>query len=242
MRILVLSDIHANITALEAVLADAKEFDAVWCLGDILGYGPDPNECVNRIRELPIRLCMLGNHDAAVIGKMDLASFNYDARMTVEWMQNILTSENMDFISCLPEKEVFDDVTLVHGSPRNPIWEYILDWHTALINFDYFETRFCFVGHTHLPILYQMKEGQSGPSIQMLPANHQFKLEGRMIINPGSVGQPRDRDPRAAYAIFDSNEGTWQEHRVVYDVEFTQKRMTQSGLPERNALRLTEGW
>lgn len=242
MRILVMSDIHANLTALEAVLADARDFDAVWCLGDILGYGPDPNECVDRIRELPIRLCLLGNHDAAVVEKMELTSFNFDARLTVEWMQSILTPENMDFINCLPEKEVFDNVTLVHGSPRNPIWEYILDWHTALVNFDYYETPYCFVGHTHLPIMYQIQSGQSGPTLQIIGTDHSLALDGRMIVNPGSVGQPRDRDPRASYAIYDSAERIWEQRRVVYDVESVQKRIIQAGLPERNAVRLTEGW
>src|SRR5512142_889123 len=154
MRILVLSDIHANLTALETVLADAGAVDAVWCLGDIVGYGPDPNECVARIRGLENLVCLLGNHDAAALSRIPIETFNQDARRSIEWMQEVLTKETFAFLSELPETVVTGQVTLVHGSPRNPVWEYILDLHNAAQNMEYFDTQICMVGHTHLPIAY----------------------------------------------------------------------------------------
>ena len=242
MRILVISDIHANLTALETVLEDAGTVDAVWCLGDIIGYGPDPNECVARIRGLPNLVCLLGNHDAAALSRIPIETFNTDARRSIEWMQDVLTKESYVFLSQLPETVVNEQVTLVHGSPRNPVWEYILDLHNARQNMEHFETQICMVGHTHLPIAYVMNPETDDLHWMVPPEGEILELKTRAIVNPGSVGQPRDHDPRASYAIFTSENNGWEIHRVSYDIRAVQKRIRAAALPMRHALRLLEGW
>lgn len=240
MRILVLSDIHANLYALEAVLQDAGEYEAVWCLGDLVGYGPDPNECLDLIQTLPELSCVLGNHDSAITGAVDTEVFNPDARRAIEWTREIIAPANRAFLEQLPSQILHERVTLVHGSPRDPVHEYLLDRYTATLNFAYFSTPFCFVGHTHVPTIFHLNQGYS--DIYFPEINVHVNLEARLIINPGSVGQPRDRDPRAAYAIFNSEDETWHFRRTAYDVEEVQERMRGHGLPERHALRLAEGW
>lgn len=242
MRILVISDIHANLTAFEAVLKDAGQVDTIWCLGDIVGYGPDPNECVALIKRQPNLTCMLGNHDSAAIGQIALETFNQDARRSIEWLQNHLTKESFTFLSSLPEKKVIDQVTLVHGSPRNPVWEYVLDLHSAAQNFKHFDTQICMVGHTHLPIAYLSHDGEHDVRWLIPPEGESIQIRDRAILNPGSVGQPRDHDPRASYAIFDAVENLWEVRRVEYDIHSVQKRIKAADLPSRHALRLTEGW
>jgi diadenosine tetraphosphatase ApaH/serine/threonine PP2A family protein phosphatase len=242
MKILVITDIHANFSALESVLAVAGDYQAVWCLGDLVGYGPDPNECIARVRELPNLVCVLGNHDAAAIEKIDDNAFNADARLVISWTRKTLTPASVEFLTSLPETQVQGDVTLVHGSPRQPVWEYLLDTRTATQNFEFFDTPFCFVGHTHLPVLYYLGD-DSRTARLIIPENStQMALAPRTIINPGSVGQPRDRDARAAYAIFDTEQNLWEFHRVDYEIEAVQDRMRLANLPERHILRLSAGW
>ena len=242
MKVLVISDIHGNLSALDAVLKDAGKFDKVWCLGDLLGYGPDPNEVIKRIRSIKNIKCLLGNHDAAVIGSMDLEAFNRDARVTVEWNQEVLRPEHIDFVKQLPERIEDEGVTLVHGSPRNPVWEYILDWQIAMYNFEYFETDYCMVGHTHIPVVFEMTEDEANYHLEILNPSSTVELRKRAIVNPGSVGQPRDRDPRAAYAIFDTETHYWTPKRIAYDIAGVQERIVKAGLPERNSVRLADGW
>lgn len=242
MRILVLSDIHANVTALDAVIKDAGLVDAVWCLGDLVGYGPDPNECISTLRRQNNLTCLLGNHDAAVIGRIQLETFNHDARRSIEWIQEHISNESFQFLYTLPDKTKVENVTLAHGSPRNPVWEYVLDLYNASQNFQHFDTQICMVGHTHLPIAYLTIENGSDVRWLIPLEGENLKIETRAILNPGSVGQPRDHDPRASYAIFDSEQTTWQIHRVSYDVRSVQKRIRSANLPSRHALRLNEGW
>ncbi len=242
MRVLVISDIHANITALEAVLADAGAFDAAWCLGDLVGYGPDPNECVALIRTLPQLACVIGNHDAAVLHQIDTESFNPEARQAITWTQRALNQASINFLSSLPERIVEDNVTLTHGSPRHPVWEYLLDTRAATSNFSYFDTPFCLVGHTHLPVFFTLLDGNSSARLNIPEPNNQFTLQPRGIVNPGSVGQPRDRDPRASYAIIDPESVIWEYRRIKYDIPAVQQRMIKAGLPERHILRLEAGW
>jgi len=242
MTILIISDIHANLTALEAVLRDAGEADAVWCLGDLVGYGPDPNECINRVRRLPNLVCMRGNHDAAALGQIDIEAFNSEARLSIQWLLSTLSEESLDFLGGLPEKKVIGQVTLAHGSPRNPVWEYILDTRTARRNFNYFDTPFCFIGHTHLPLIYQLDEQQNNISLIVSESGERRALVQRALLNPGSVGQPRDHNPLASYALFDPDANTWENRRAAYDVRSVQKRILDAGLPMRHALRLAEGW
>jgi len=244
MRILIISDIHANQVALEAVLADARgEYDTVWCLGDLVGYGPNPNECVERIRVLPHLKCLVGNHDKAVLGEIDIRVFNAEAYAAISWTQKVSNNETIDYLRPLPETDQFGDFTLVHGSPRQPVWEYILDRQIALENFPYFKTRYCVVGHTHTPVIYA-EGGPNGGCYEEAPnyrsARH-LKNE-RLIINPGSVGQPRDNNPDAAYALLEPENGTWEYRRVAYNVGETQNRMRAAKLPERLIARLAYGW
>jgi diadenosine tetraphosphatase ApaH/serine/threonine PP2A family protein phosphatase len=242
MRILVISDIHGNLTALDTVLSAAGDFEATWCLGDLVGYGPNPNEVIERIRNLPGLLCLIGNHDAAALNQIDTGAFNPEARQAVQWTQKNLTETSVYFLRSLPEKLVSSEVTLAHGSPRYPVWEYLLDTRSAQHNFDYFETPFCFVGHTHLPVIYNLDSKESLTQFSIPLPNTIIKLTWRSIVNPGSVGQPRDRDTRAAFAIYDSTENTWEYRRVVYDIGEVQAQMARAGLPERHIQRLSAGW
>ena len=242
MKTLVISDIHANLTALEAVLADAGKVDSVWCLGDLVGYGPDPNECVERVASLPDLACVMGNHDAAALRQIEVDSFNPEARAAILWTQQKLTAKNVAFLESLPEMQTFELFTLVHGSPRQPVWEYLLDTRTATLNFDYFEPPYCLVGHTHLPMMYYLSEDLLSARLIISEDTPQLALSPRAILNPGSVGQPRDRDPRAAYAMLDIAEKTWEWRRVVYDIPAVQERMRVAKLPERHILRLEAGW
>ena len=243
MRVLVMSDIHANYTALETVLTDADGFEAVWCLGDVVGYGPDPNACVELLSEQPNLSCVLGNHDVAALGRLPLEAFNGDARRALLWQEKVLSASSMAFLEGLSQKvEVDEHVTLAHGSPRDPVWEYILNTLAARLNFEAFETDFCFVGHTHVQSIFQYDEKTDRVQLDFPRVGMPFELTGRMILNPGSVGQPRDRDPRAAYAIYDTEALTWEPQRVEYDIEAVQKRIREANLPEKHALRLGDGW
>lgn len=242
MRILVFSDIHANLTALEAVLTNAGDVDAAWCLGDLVGYGPDPNECIERIRALPNLICILGNHDAATLKKIDSAMFNPEARNAIHWTQNNLKAENINFLSNLPEIVIYDDITLVHGSPRQPIWEYLLDVYNATTSFKYFDTPHCFVGHTHIPILYHQADNRDSAKLFVPKPDTKLTLQPRMILNPGSVGQPRDRDPRASYAMYDDQTKSWEFYRIEYDIQAVQRRMEAAILSPRHIQRLSAGW
>lgn len=240
MRVLILSDIHANADALGSVLNSAGTVDAVWCLGDVVGYGPDPNECIAKLKEIPNLVCLQGNHDAAATGNLALEGFNAEARSSIEWLRCCLTEESLAFLHSLEPRNETSGVTLAHASPRQPVLEYLLDTYSAAENFYYFGTDFCFVGHTHVPLLFFQKDQEV--SMQVPEPNTKVTLARRCIANPGSVGQPRDRDPRAAYAIFDSEANTWDFSRVSYDVAAVQERMQAAGLPDRHVARLAGGW
>ena len=244
MRTLIISDIHANLNALEAVLEDAAPFDRVWCLGDLVGYGPDPNECIERVKELPGLKCVKGNHDAAILGDIDTWAFRAEARESLAWLALHLDPENKSWLASLDERLVTDRFTLSHGSPRNPIWEYVMDVSVANANMAAFETDFCLVGHTHIPCVYMVgEESDPSPYLYFFPLDEPFALERKSIINPGSVGQPRDHNPLASYLLYeDESETPWVHHRVAYDIESVQKRILSAGLPLHHAARLSEGW
>ena len=243
MRVLVISDIHSNDTALEAVLADAGAVDETWCLGDLVGYGPDPNQVLERLRALPGLRAIFGNHDAALLRHMELEAFNGDARTSLNWTATVLSAENYNFIRSLsPLDEVDGIATLAHGSPRDPTWEYVLNTLAARLNFTHFRTPYCFVGHSHIQSLFEFDEEEDRVTSTPNRVSEPIPLSRRSIVNPGSVGQPRDRDPRAAYAIFDTQARTWEARRVDYDISTVQKRIHDAGLPPRHAMRLAEGW
>lgn len=244
MRVLIISDIHANLAALEAVLADAanRAYDQVWCLGDLVGYGPDPNECVQRVRSLDNLVCLVGNHDKAALGEIDVGQFNADAQAAINWTARTLTPESRAYLKSLPERLERGRYTLVHASPRQPIWEYILDRYIAAQNFPYFDTPYCLVGHTHTPA--QFYELSGGECEERKPRyNQPLALdEQRCILNPGSVGQPRDRNPQAAYAVLDFESEQWTQLRAPYDIAETQARMYRIAMPTRLIARLEYGW
>lgn len=243
MRILVISDIHANLAALEAVIKDAANFDRVWCLGDVVGYGPEPNECINRLREFDL-VCLAGNHDLAVAGKVALWDFTQDAREVIFWTRHWLTTNNLEWLQSLKNSplEAEHGITLVHASPRDPVWEYITEEHIAKENLDLIHTPICLNGHTHLPIIYRKPWDDWRILEEWLRVNSPIGLtRDRMLINPGSVGQPRDEDPRAAYAIIDTDTMTFTYQRIQYDVTATQKIMKQAKFPNRLVRRLRFG-
>ena len=242
-KVLVISDVHANITALEAVLADAGKVDEIWCLGDIVGYGPDPNECIDLIQALPDLTCMMGNHDYAALGDMALETFNADAKKALIWQREMLTDANKEFLRTFSQEPmVCGNATLVHGSPRDPIWEYIMNTLVARVNMDFFETPWCLVGHSHFQAVFQHHAETDELSIEVPGPGTNYELKERAFLNPGSVGQPRDRDPRSAYAIFHPETKIWEPRRVEYDIKSVQKRILNAGLPPRHAERLSGGW
>lgn len=244
MRYAVVADIHGNLEALQAVLDDvlrAGGCDGVLCLGDVVGYGPDPHECVNLLRK-ENHFCVAGNHDHAAIGLLGQEEFNPDAAVASRWTEEHLTAEDVDFLRVLPVIRVIDRFTLVHGSPREPVWEYITNTDAASGSLSFFKTPHCLVGHTHVPTVFRCEVGRPRCIAGRLGEGERLNLSGgRMIMNPGGVGQPRDGDPRAAYALLDLEEQSIRGHRVVYDVARTQEKMLRAGLPESLARRLSFG-
>lgn len=242
MRIALISDVHSNQVALEAVLAALPPHDQLWCLGDTIGYGPRPNECLALVRERATQV-LTGNHDLASLGVISLVDFNSLARQANEWNNRQLKPDLRAYLRERPEKITAEpDVTLAHASPRDPIWEYILDIETALDNLEHFQTSICFVGHSHVPIIFEVPvdglvtfdPAQAGQIVQLEPG-------ARYIFNPGSVGQPRDNDPRAAFALWDTDAATLQFERVPYDIATTQRQMREARLPSMLADRLQYG-
>jgi predicted phosphodiesterase len=245
MRYLVVSDIHANLYALQAVLKDAKgEYDKTWFLGDVVGYGPHPNECIELLASLNC-LGIAGNHDWATLGKLGTHHFNPEAQHVLLWTRAALTSTSTEFLQSLEISTVTEEhFTLVHGSPRHPIWEYVLHPSVAAANLDHFSTRYCLLGHTHSAVIYQEPPGRRRSCREINPAeNHgvQPLPNSRLIINPGSVGQPRDGDPRASYAILDPDGMSFDYRRVQYPVLSTQEAMLERDFPARLIYRLVLG-
>ena len=243
MRCLLISDVHANLAAFETVIRDAGQFDVVWCLGDMVGYGPDPNECIGLLREYP-HVCLAGNHDWAVLGRLDVRGFNADARAANHWTQDVITSSAQAYLQILEPQRVEQGYTFVHGSPRQPIWEYILDPLTAELNFPVFKTPVCFVGHTHVPVCFYLPETSDDHLCEPRSPHYGQPISlnsGRWIVNPGSVGQPRDGLPYAAYAILDLEANTLEHRRVEYPFEVTQDKMRAAKLPPRLIERLATG-
>ncbi len=242
MRYAILADIHANLAAFTAVLEDVKgrgDVEEIWCLGDIVGYGPEPHQCIEVLRQHS-GICVAGNHDWAAIGKIDTVDFNPDAAAAARWTAGQLGTEDRQYLEGLPLVIEKGDFMLVHGSPREPIWEYVLSNATACENFAFFKSQFCLVGHSHAPAVFREENGSCSLS-EMLPGTDLRLGKARLIINPGGVGQPRDGDPRAAYAVYDGETTTMAFYRVPYDIAATQAKMLHAGLPVRLASRLSYG-
>jgi diadenosine tetraphosphatase ApaH/serine/threonine PP2A family protein phosphatase len=290
MRYAILSDVHGNLEALRAVLQDIYTVNRqvgvrvaqIWCLGDSVGYGPEPGECVEQVSRR-CDICVAGNHDWAAIKKIDLADFSEAAANSATWTREHLTTVGFNYLKSLRETTHIGHFTLSHGSPYDPIWEYLTTPDAAANSFQYFDTLYCVVGHTHLPTIFLQpivdhmapvraaarnlnrkvaltmaiaggptrssleadeystasripatvpcERWQPTPGVWRIPPNH------RAIINPGSVGQPRDGDPRASYVIYDSEQG-FEFRRVHYNIAATQHKIMALGLPERLAERL----
>lgn len=244
MRYAIVSDVHSNLAAFQAVVEHMEgggPVEEVWCLGDTVGYGPFPNECIQLLRSYR-HACIAGNHDWAAVGRLDVSDFNPEAAAAIRWTHRQLTPQSVTYLEGLPLTLVRGDFTLSHGSPQNPIWEYLLSETGAAASFSHFETRYCLIGHSHVPLLFHLDE-KGGVSLRGLPRDESFRLEdGRWIINPGSVGQPRDGDPRAAYAVYESDRDEFRHFRVPYDVEETKRQMRKLGLPSMLIERLSYGW
>lgn len=239
MRIAVLSDIHANLPALEAVLGALKPYDAIWQLGDIVGYGPQPDEVV-ALLAAEGAVGVRGNHDSAAIGMLDTDSFNDDARAAVEWTAKRMSRQTRDWLAELPARAVNEPFTLVHGSPRDPTWEYVYTVGIARANLPLFETPHCLVGHTHVPLVFRQR-GVKVESTRVKPGTAYPLGAERLIINPGSVGQPRDGDQRSSALLIDTEQNTLEWHRVEYPIAHVQQLMEQVGLPRRLVSRLEFG-
>lgn len=245
MRYLVLSDVHANLFALQAVLEHAQgRYDQVWYLGDVVGYGPHPNECIELLAGLPC-LGVAGNHDWAVLGKLELGYFNPVAARVLQWTRSVLTPSHMRFLESLGEKITpTERFTLMHGSPQHPIWEYVLNRVEATFALRHLATRYGFLGHTHIPVIFQSVPSP-GALCRETPlwadASTRALTEESLLINPGSVGQPRDGDPRASYMILDEEQRILEHFRVEYPVERTQKAMLELDFPTPLIYRLSLG-
>ena len=239
MRLAVLSDIHANLAALDAVREDLPQVDEVWVLGDIVGYGPQPNEVIRRLQELGAR-AVTGNHDGAAIGVVDVSWFNPDAAAAIAWTATVLDENARAYLAALPEVRRDGELTAVHGSPREPIWEYITDADVAAANLEAFETRHCLFGHTHLPIVYRVDDKRMA-IVPAIPASPIVLDARRALINPGSVGQPRDGNPEASYLVLDTDSGLAEFRRVGYEIALTQRLMREAGLPRWLVERLSIG-
>ena len=242
MRVLLIADIHANLVALEAVVADAGAVDITWCLGDVVGYGPRPNECVAWVEE-HAAATVVGNHDWACLGRLDPGEFNDAAYAATMWTIETLTPHAHDWLESLPNRYIEGELTLVHGSPRHPIWEYVLRPSTAAANFPFFDTEICFIGHTHMPVIFPENLAKRGEALYQPPAGKPITLTKgeRYLVNPGSVGQPRDGDPRASYAIYDTETRQIEYRRLDYDIAATQQQMSEARLPLPLIARLSHG-
>jgi diadenosine tetraphosphatase ApaH/serine/threonine PP2A family protein phosphatase len=239
MRIAVLSDIHSNIVALDAVLAHLGTVDAVWHLGDVVGYGPEPDAVVERLASIGA-VGVRGNHDAAAAGGSEIDYFNPEARAAMEWTRRRITDATRDWLAALPERHVERDTTLVHGSPRDPIWEYVTSMTIARAAIAVLTTTLGLHGHTHVPVAFATANGR----LEMIAPSDgsSFDLEDRVaLVNPGSVGQPRDGDPRASYLVLDPDARSIAWHRVEYDIDAVMAAMRAVGLPDRLAERLRHG-
>ena len=241
MRLLLLSDIHANYAALEAVLNDAHgEFDRAWVLGDTVGYGADPSECIAAVRDLDA-LAISGNHEEAVIGRMSTDDFNPVARAAIEWTASVIDDDEREYLQGLELKQVVDRFTLVHGSPRDPVWEYMQTGPQAVENLEHFDTQAGALGHSHVPFLVQVTADGVAEQVEHSPGQRVPLGDDRLYLNPGSVGQPRDHDQRASYALLDTDAWDVEFRRAEYDVAVAQAHIREAGLPEFLAERLSMG-
>jgi diadenosine tetraphosphatase ApaH/serine/threonine PP2A family protein phosphatase len=240
MRVAVISDVHGNRHALDAVLAEiaAESVDAVWCLGDTVGYGPQPNECCRLVQE-HADLCLVGNHDLVALGALTVSDFNEEAAAAAVWTSEALTDESRTFLRSLEPQATADGVELFHASARDPVWEYVLSEEAARATFDLTTAPLVLVGHSHVALALTVNGHELTGGIA--PGGTSVDLAGRWLVNPGSVGQPRDGDPRAAWLFADLERASAAFRRVSYPVDRTQAEMVEAGLPPLLVARLAVG-
>jgi predicted phosphodiesterase len=242
MLVAVLSDIHANVQAFDAVLADAAklEVDEHWCLGDVVGYGADPDACVTRAAE-HCDVLLAGNHDLAATGELSIDDFSLRARISALWTATVMTAASRDVLAGRPSEGERESVALYHGSPRHPVWEYVISEALAEVCLDAAAQRISMVGHSHLAGAYSRDGGRRATGAPRREGDRVLAATGEWLVNPGSVGQPRDGDPRAAWLTLDTS--TWELcwRRSAYDVAGAQAAILEAGLPESLAVRLQYG-
>jgi diadenosine tetraphosphatase ApaH/serine/threonine PP2A family protein phosphatase len=246
VRVAAISDIHANLPALEAVLEaiDDATIDEIWCLGDVIGYGAEPDECADLVRER-CALCLVGNHDLAVLGALDVSAFSEAAADAVAWTRENVAGRTLELLRGLEPAGEREGISLFHASPRDPVWEYVLSAEQADACLDVQPARIALIGHSHVSLFFvRPATEEQGGEIRGAQSSDDTLLDldaGRWLINPGSVGQPRDGDPRAAWLELDTSERTARFHRVGYDVERAAASISSAGLPRRLADRLHVG-
>jgi predicted phosphodiesterase len=245
LRVAVLSDVHSNLPALEAVLAATERaaVDDVWCLGDVVGYGADPDACTALVRER-CGLSLVGNHDLAVLGELDISSFSETAKAAVEWTRAEADAATFEFLGGLEPAMKHDEIALYHASPRDPVWEYVLSIEQAEAGFDAQEERIGLIGHTHVALFFNRPEGARRGYSHGAQASDGAAVDlddGAWLLNPGSVGQPRDGDARAAWLELDTDAWTARYHRVPYEIDRAAAAIRAAGLPEPLAARLQSG-
>ena len=239
MRFAVFSDIHANLNALDAAVDAAGAVDGLWHLGDVVGYGPEPDEVISRLGELSA-IGVHGNHDSAALGGNEIDWFNPDARRAMEWTRATISTASRAWLSALPATRTIGECALVHGSPRDPMWEYVTSMPVARANLAVLKTRIGLHGHTHLPMAWIEDDG----AVEVISPGDGSVLElrgRRVLANPGSVGQPRDGDTRASFMVVDNEADTISWHRTAYDVAGVQSKMRGAGLPSNLVTRLSHG-
>jgi len=245
LRAAVLSDIHSNRHALEAVLAavDEAAVDQIWCLGDMVGYGAEPDACTALVRER-CSTCLVGNHDLALLGALDISTFSETAAAAVEWTRENVSEETLEFLGTLDPTASQNGVGLFHASPRDPVWEYVLSTDQAEAGFEAQEERVGLIGHSHIALYVGRAPGARPGYAQGAQAEDGREVdlaEGDWLLNPGSVGQPRDSDPRAAWLELDAERWLAKYHRVPYDIEGAASAILAAGLPPVLAERLEVG-
>ena len=242
MKALIVSDVHSNMEAFKAAIEHAQQrggFDEIWSLGDLVGYGPDPSACVDLLRSYAHN-AVAGNHDLAAVGSISVERFNPYAAAANHWTAEQLTQEQAEYLGSLPLTLEIDEFTLAHGSPRDPIWEYLVTVESAIACFTHIDTYWCLVGHSHMPFLCIPR--LDGAAFMAFPEGRAIQLDEKaLIVNPGSVGQPRDGDPRASYVVYDDAVQTLEHRRIEYDIAVTQDKMRRHGLPDYLIDRLTVG-
>lgn len=243
MRYGVFSDVHSNHVALRAVLDFYRKngVESFVCCGDIVGYGPQPQECAEELMGLKSLAAVMGNHDAAAVGKMDVKWFNANAAWAIDFAKQQLSGKAMDFLARLPDRSETADFTMVHGSPRKPLTEYLLSEGQFLDNAKGWTVSPCFIGHSHMPLYFRQGEG-GVPETDFIKPVVKMAVKGKIMFNPGSVGQPRDGDTRAACAIYDSEARTFELFRVFYDVGAVQRLMGGLKMPAILSERLSFGF